>query len=178
MLGMFCGALFWRVLEALPLLIFLAYIHTFPPLNRQEWLAPYGLSVVAAAAVSLFLLWRIKTLNAVFFAITLYFVSGFLALLAGVGVINEWYGRLEAVAMILWIIFVAVAGLFVPCKWLSLIHLRDRQRLIIFIAGVSLAAIVAQVFRKVPLIAEFLVFVFIFSLHAVLSSSSRPNERG
>ena len=87
-------AFFLRAVEALPLAVFLLYMAVMDPRAQAEWRAPYFASTALAVIGTVLLLRLGATLNRIYLGITLYFVSGTIALLTRWPWINEEYGRL------------------------------------------------------------------------------------
>src|SRR3569832_2322832 len=97
-------AFFLRAVEALPLAVFLLYMALIDPHAQAEWRTPYYAST-ALAVIGTVLLMRLgATLNRIYLGITLYFVSGTIALLTRWPWINAEYGRLEGTAMLYWVL--------------------------------------------------------------------------
>ena len=93
-----------RAIEALPLAVFLIYMAVADPHAQAEWRLPYYAATALAAAGAL-LLWRAgATFNRIYLGITLYFVSGTVALLTRWPWLNAEYGRLEGTAMLYWVL--------------------------------------------------------------------------
>ena len=95
-----------RVLEAMPLAVFLIYMTVMDPRAQIEWRTPYY-AATALALVGTIALWRAgATLNRIYLGIALYFVSGTIALITRWPWLNEEYGRLEGTAMLFWVLAV------------------------------------------------------------------------
>jgi hypothetical protein len=93
-----------RVIEALPLAVFLLYMAVVDPHAQVEWRLPY-FAATALAAAGAALLWRAGAIyNRIYLGIALYFVSGTLALLTRWPWLNAEYGRLEGTAMLYWVL--------------------------------------------------------------------------
>jgi hypothetical protein len=93
-----------RVIEALPLAIFLIYMAVMDPREQIEWRAPYYAATALALAGTV-LLWRVGAVfNRIYLGIALYFVSGTLALITRWPWLNAEYGRLEGAAMLCWVL--------------------------------------------------------------------------
>ena len=74
-------AFFLRAVEALPLAVFLLYMAVMDPRAQPEWRAPYYASTALAVIGTVLLVRHRATLNRVYLGITLYFVSGTIALM-------------------------------------------------------------------------------------------------
>ena len=97
-------AFFLRAVEALPLAVFLLYMAVMDPRAQVEWRAPYYAATALALIGTLLLLRLGATLNRIYLGISLYFVSGTIALLTRWPWLNEEYGRLEGTAMLCWVL--------------------------------------------------------------------------
>ena len=101
-----------RVIESLPLAVFLLYMAVVDPRAQDEWRTPY-FAATALAAAGAYLLWRSGAIfNRIYFGIALYFVSGTVALITRWPWLNDEYGRLEGTAMLYWVL---VTGLAFTC---------------------------------------------------------------
>jgi hypothetical protein len=93
-----------RVIEALPLAVFLIYMAVMDPREQSEWRAPYYAATALAFAGTM-LLWRAGAVfNRIYLGIALYFASGTLALITRWPWLNAEYGRLEGAAMLYWVL--------------------------------------------------------------------------
>src|SRR5688500_19669444 len=93
-----------RVLEAMPLAVFLIYMAVMDPRAQVEWRAPYY-AATALAVVGTLVLWRAgATLNRIYLGIALYFVSGTIALITRWPWHKAEYGRLTVTAVLIWVI--------------------------------------------------------------------------
>ena len=166
-------AFFLRVVEALPLAVFLVYMTVMDPRAQVEWRAPYY-AATALAVVATFLLWRAGAiLNRIYFGITLYFVSGTIALLTRWPWLNAEYGRLEGTAMLLWVL-----GAGIMFTWLNrrgFIGVEAEPRLVrawsLLLLGITLAATaVSLAFVGVRLYSSFLPFIAVFVSYGLIKA--------
>jgi hypothetical protein len=168
-----------RAVEALPLAVFLIYMAVIDPRAQAEWRTPYY-SATALALVGTFLLLRAgATLNRIYLGITLYFISGCIALLTRWPWLNAEYGRLEGTAMLFWVL---ATGLF--C---TLFTARGfvgseappatvRRASWLLVAITVLATGVSLAFVGQRLYSSFLPFIAVFVAHGVLKA--RLHARG
>ena len=99
-----------RVIEALPLAVFLIYMAAVDPREQVEWRVPYY-AATALAIAGAALLWRAGAIfNRIYLGIALYFVSGTLALITRWPWLNAEYGRLEGTAMLYWVLATGLAA--------------------------------------------------------------------
>ena len=97
-----------RLLDSLPLAAFLTYLALARPQRPDAWLLPYALAaVLAALALAASQLTR-RIHNRIHVGLACYFISGAAALLFGWQAINQWYGAVEAAAMLSWVAVVGV----------------------------------------------------------------------
>ncbi len=109
-----------HVLEAMPLGVFLLYLAFARPVHRNGWREPYfvcaGLALLALVALRL----TRQTCHSIYFGLALYFVSGATALALNYRPLNDWYGAVEATAMLMWIAAVgAVSTAFSPSGFIG-----------------------------------------------------------
>jgi hypothetical protein len=104
---------FVRLLESLPLFVFLIVLAIARPTNTQGWRAIY----LVCGLLALLAAWATRATGAIanrlHMAIGLYFISGAVALFANWHTVNQWYARVEAAAMLCWVVAVGV----VTCSW-------------------------------------------------------------
>ena len=97
-----------RLLDSLPLAAFLIYLALVRPQRPDAWLSPYSLAAVLAAFSLLTSRMARRIHNRIHVGLACYFISGAAALLFGWQGINEWYGAMEAAAMLSWVAVVGV----------------------------------------------------------------------
>jgi hypothetical protein len=168
-----------RAVESLPLAVFLLYMAVMDPRAQLEWRAPYY-AATALAIIGTILLWRLgATLNRIYLGITLYFVSGTIALLTGWPWLNEEYGRLEGTAMLYWVL---ATGL-----WFTLFDERGysgvdappvtvRRSSWLLLAITVIAAGVSQYFVGRRVLSSFLPFIAVFAAHGLIKARLRPRR--
>jgi len=166
----------FRVIEALPLAVFLIYMAVADPRAQVEWRVPYfaATSLAIAGAV---LLWRAGAIfNRIYLGIALYFVSGTLALLTRWPWANAEYGRLEGTAMLYWVLATGLAAtLFNARGYIGL----DAPRSVVrtgswVLLGITAAATaVSLYFVGNRLFSSFLPFIAIFTAHGLIKARLR-----
>ena len=172
-------AFFLRVVEALPLAVFLLYMAVMDPRAQLEWRVPYY-AATALAIIGTILLWRLgATLNRIYLGITLYFVSGTIALLTRWPWLNEEYGRLEGTAMLYWVLATGI--------WFALFNVRGytgvdappatvRRSSSLLLAITVLATAVSQFFVGNRVYSSFLPFIAVFAAHGIIKARLHPRR--
>ena len=162
-----------RVVEAMPLAVFLIYMTVMDPRAQVEWRAPYY-AATALALVGTVALWRAgATLNRIYLGITLYFVSGTIALITRWPWLNEEYGRLEGTAMLFWVLAVGVVtALASPRGFVGVeappLEVRKSSWLLLGIAVAATAASLAFLGNRV--LSSFAPFIAVFTAQALIKA--------
>jgi hypothetical protein len=172
-------AFFLRAVEALPLAVFLLYMAVMDPRAQAEWRAPYYAATALAVVGTVLLLRLGATLNRIYLGITLYFVSGTIALLTRWPWINAEYGRLEGTAMLYWVL---ATGL-----WCTLLDARGytgvdaspatvRRSSWLLLAITVIATAMSQFFVGNRVFSSFLPFIAVFAAHGIIKARLRPRR--
>jgi hypothetical protein len=176
------NAFLLRAVEALPLALFLVYMTVMDPRAQEEWRAPYY-AATALALVGLVLLWRAgATLNRIYLGITLYFVSGTIALLTRWPWLNAEYGRLEGTAMLFWVLGVGIAFTLASPRGFAGVEaepsaVRRASWLLLAITAAATVFSLAFVGRRV--LSSFLPFIVVFASQAIIKAKMpASNSRG
>src|SRR5690349_22287304 len=170
-------AFFLRAVEALPLAVFLLYMAVMDPRAQPEWPAPYYASTALAVIGTVLLVRHRATLNRVYLGITLYFVSGTIALITRWPWLNEEYGRLEGTAMLYWVLATGI--------WCTLFNARGytgvdappttvRRSSWLLLAITVLATAVSQFYVGNRVFSSFLPFIAVFAAHGLIKARLRP----
>jgi hypothetical protein len=172
-------AFFLRAVEALPLAVFLLYMAVMDPRAQAEWRAPYY-AATALAIIGTFLLVRLgATLNRIYLGITLYFVSGTIALLTRWPWINEEYGRLEGTAMLYWVLATGLWCTFFNARGYTGVDApREtvRRSSWLLLAITIVATAVSQVFVGNRVFSSFVPFIAVFTAHGLIKARLRPRR--
>ena len=166
-------AFFLRAVEALPLAVFLLYMAVMDPRAQPEWRAPYYASTALAVIGTVLLVRHRATLNRVYLGITLYFVSGTIALITRWPWLNEEYGRLEGTAMLYWVLATGI--------WCTLFNVRGysgvdappatvRRSSWLLLAITVAATVVSQVFVGHRVLSSFLPFIAVFTAYGLIKA--------
>ncbi|MBC8027440.1 MAG: hypothetical protein H7Y89_15725 [Steroidobacteraceae bacterium] len=162
-----------RVVEAMPLAVFLIYMAVMDPRAQAEWRTPYY-AATALALVGTVALWRAgATLNRIYLGIALYFVSGTIALITRWPWLNEEYGRLEGTAMLFWVLSVGVvATLASPRGYVGVeAPPRDARNASWLLLGVTAAATAASLaFLGNRVLSSFAPFIAVFTAQALIKA--------
>jgi hypothetical protein len=166
----------FRVIEALPLAVFLIYMAVVDPHAQDEWRAPY-FAATALAIAGAVLLWRAGAIfNRIYLGIALYFVSGTIALITRWPWANAEYGRLEGTAMLYWVLATGLAAtVFNARGYIGL----DAPRSVVRVASWALLAVtvaataVSFCFVGNRLFSSFLPFIAVFTAHGLIKARLR-----
>jgi hypothetical protein len=172
-------AFFLRAVEALPLAVFLLYMAVMDPRAQAEWRVPYYAATALALIGTVLLLRLGATLNRIYLGITLYFVSGSLALVTRWPWINAEYGRLEGTAMLYWVL---ATGL-----WCTLFNRRGytgvdalpatvRRSSWLLLAITVAATAVSQAFVGNRVFSSFLPFIAVFTAYGLIKARLHPRR--
>jgi hypothetical protein len=166
----------FRVIEALPLAVFLIYMAVADPRAQEEWRAPY-FAATSLAIAGVVLLWRAGAiLNRIYLGIALYFVSGTIALITRWPWANAEYGRLEGTAMLYWVLATGLAAtLFNTRGYIGLDAPRGDVRAGSWVLlGITTAATaVSLCFVGNRLFSSFLPFIAVFTAHGLIKARLR-----
>jgi len=151
------------------------------PRTQAEWRGPYyAATAVAVAATALRLSARLA-LNRIFFALTLYFISGSIALATHWPWLNELYARMEATAMLWWVLLVGAAFTAGSASGFVGIDSIDRRTAVVSSLGLlgvtALAALVSGHFAGNRLLSAYLPFVAVFVSHGLIRARYGARRR-
>lgn len=153
-------------LEPLPLASFLVYMRLLSPQTPQEWLPPYLLCSLLALVVTVAGWYLRQPLNRIYLAIGAYFLSGLLALALGWQALNALYGRLEATAMLAWVLALgAVSTYALPAGYIGVAGApprASRRASLWLLAASGLALLFSACAGRNPLLSAFIPFLFLF----------------
>ena len=161
-------AFFLRAVEALPLAVFLLYMAVMDPRAQPEWRAPYYASTALAVIGTVLLVRRRATLNRIYLGITLYFVSGTLALITRWPWLNAEYGRLEGTAMLYWVLATGFWCTFLNKRGFTGVDAPPatvRRSSWLLLAITAIATGVSQYFLGNRLFSSFLPFIAVFTAY-------------
>jgi hypothetical protein len=162
-----------RVVEAMPLAVFLVYMTVMDPRAQVEWRTPYY-AATALALVGSVALWRAgATLNRIYLGIALYFVSGTIALLTRWPWLNEEYGRLEGTAMLFWVVAVGLVATLASARGYVGIEgpprdVRNASWLLLAITVAATAVSLAFLGNRV--LSSFAPFIAVFVAQALIKA--------
>jgi len=166
----------FRVIEALPLAVFLIYMAVVDPRAQDEWRAPY-FAATALAIAGAVLLWRAGAIfNRIYLGIALYFVSGTIALITRWPWANAEYGRLEGTAMLYWVLATGLAAtLFNARGYIGVDAPRSvvRPGSWVLLAITAAATAVSLYFVGHRLFSSFLPFIAVFTAHGLIKARLR-----
>lgn len=161
-----------KILESIPLPIFLIYSATIDKSLSQNWLGPYLASSIAALLATAILISKKIQLNRLFIGINLYLLSGSIGLLANLVWLNQLYGHLEAAGMLAWVIFVGLSSIGISPSGFIGVYSKDRKKIVISSLYLLLATLTALLvslhFQGHWLYSNALPFVSLFAMHSML----------
>jgi len=165
-----------RVIEALPLAVFLIYMAVVDPREQVEWRAPY-FAATALALAGTALLWRAGAIfNRIYLGIALYFVSGTLALVTRWPWLNAEYGRLEGTAMLYWVLATGLFfTLFNPRGYIGVdTGPRSVRAYSWALVAITIAATAVSVyFVGNRVFSSFVPFIAVFTAHGIMKARLR-----
>ena len=175
------GPLLSRLMESLPLVVFLMYLTLARPQQPQAWREPFYLCAVLALLTQGAIQAAGVTGNRIYFALACYFVSGALALAFGWRPVNEWYGAVEAAAMLSWVVAVGVVSTCVSSAGFVGLAARTRRETRIaslILLGVTILA-TALSFAAIgyPLWHAYVPFIAVFVAQALLRARLARHAR-
>ncbi len=166
--------LLFRVMEALPLPVFLLYAAVIDQSIPLNWLGPFVASSSIAILTTTMLLVNKVPLNRLVIGISLYLIIGCFALLTNHTWLNEMYRILEASGMLASIIIVGVVSLLVNPAGFIGVKSPDRKKVVIFSLALLLVALLAFVLsfslQGNKLLSEIIPFIGLFAIQGLLRS--------
>ncbi|OBQ45993.1 hypothetical protein [Halodesulfovibrio spirochaetisodalis] len=161
-----------RLLEFIPLALFLTAMRTIPTSYEHYWLLTYGMSALAAAACIGFKLVTRSFQNKILLGINGYVISGALAIVSGQFWLMELYSTLQSAAMLLWIMGAGIYGLLFSA-WFPAVFSDTKQT---SLYGAIMALLTAGSFGLAfmypdsRLLSETIPFSTLFIAHYVLTA--------
>ncbi len=170
-----------RLLESMPLGVFLLYLAFARPEIRSGWREPYffcaGLALLGQAALQMTGLIR----HSIYLALALYFISGGAALALDYRPLGDWYGELEATAMLTWVAGVGVVTTVVSSGGFAGYAAASRRQTVaaslILLVVVLIATAVSFAGLGHPFWNAYAPFVAVFVAHAWLRDRLRRRDR-
>ena len=167
-----------RLLEAMPLGVFLLYLSFARPEIRSAWREPYfvcaGLALLGQAALQVTGLIR----HRIYLALALYFICGAAALALDYRPLSDWYGEVEAAAMLVWVAGVGiVTTVACPAGFAAASRRQTVAASLILLVVVLIATAVSFAGFGHPLWNAYAPFVAVFVAHAWLRDRLRRRDR-
>ncbi len=167
-------ALILRFIEAIPLSIFLVYAASIDQSLSQNWQGPYVVSSVAALFITLFFLFNKILLNRLFIGIHIYLITGSLGFLTNQVWLNQLYEKMEASAMLAWIIIAGTGSLLLSSAGFIGVVSQDRKKVVLFSLYLLLVAQIAFFLsfylQGQKLYSEYIPFLTLFAAQSLLKS--------
>ena len=98
-----------KILQALPLFIFLGFLRTIDTQVPENWKMPFVVSGSAAIVVIIISSYRKSIFDRILLGFNLYFISGGFALIAQQWWLSRFYDQLQASGLLLWVIATGIA---------------------------------------------------------------------
>ena len=105
-----------KILEAIPLLIFVVYIKLINTASLENWRSPFVIGGTAALIVILLFFYKKIIFDRMLLGVNLYLISGSLAFITRQLWLAGIYNQLQASGMILWIIATGITAIFLSPK--------------------------------------------------------------
>ena len=96
----------YKMLEAMPLLVFLTFVSLTEPETPLDWTLPYVASSLTAVVVVFTLIFHRILFNPIFIGINCYLITGAIGLVFNYTWLNQLYGYLQASGMLAWVVIV------------------------------------------------------------------------
>lgn len=153
-----------KVLELIPISIFLFYIRYIEINSRIEWKLPFFMCGFAGLGIIILFLIKKIPFNKVYLGINFYFISGAGAFLTHQWWLNKIYGDLRASGMLFWVFIICFLGLFTG-KGLIETESDDGQRVksfsFLLFAVILLSLVFSLFFKEYRLLSEIIPFFVI-----------------
>ena len=163
--------LLYRILEALPLSTFLVYKSIFESTTDQSWFNIYASCAIISTLCTWYLIRKKIPVNAIYMGISIYFISGYLSLLAGTSWLMEWYRFSLASGMLMWITAVIFFDLCrIYFTYSSEKNPYQRKRLmgtLLFFIASLFALRLSYHFKGDHILSEIIPFMSLFVIHRV-----------
>jgi len=92
-----------KILEAVPLIIFLGSLRIVNLHIPDNWKIPFIISGCAAIIIILVSFYKKTVLNRILLGFNLYFISGAIAFITNQYWLNQFYDQLQASGLLLWL---------------------------------------------------------------------------
>lgn len=93
-----------KIIEAIPLMVFLGYIRIIDTQIPENWKMPFLASGGAAILVIIFSFYKKKLADRILLGFNLYFITGGVAFITQQWWLNNFYDQLQASGLLLWVI--------------------------------------------------------------------------
>lgn len=98
-----------KIIEAIPLMIFLGYLRIIDTQIPENWKMPFLASGCAAILIIIFAFYKKKLMDRILLGFNLYFITGGVAFIAHQWWLNNFYDRLQASGLLLWVIVIGLS---------------------------------------------------------------------
>lgn len=97
-----------RIIEAIPLMVFLGYLRIIDTQIPENWKIPFFASGGAAILVIIFSFYKKKLMDRILLGFNLYFITGGVAFITHQWWLNNVYDQLQASGLLLWVIVIGL----------------------------------------------------------------------
>lgn len=174
---------FITLIESLSLPVFLLGVALVERGIIQGWLSTYVISSTVAVITTSIVIRNKISLNRLFVGINLYLFSGAFALMMDLSWLNQLYGKMEASAMLAWIVIVGVFSIVLSPEGFIGVKSLNHKKITLFSIYLLLVALTAfafsYYFQGNKLCSEIIPFVALFTTLGILKSKlSRAKSVG
>ena len=101
-----------KILEAIPFMMFLAYIRQIDAHVPENWEMPFVTGGLAGMVIIVLFFYKKMVFDRLFLGINLYLISGGLAVITHQWWLNRMYDQLQASGVLLWIVGTGMVSVF------------------------------------------------------------------
>ncbi len=169
-----------KIIEAIPLMIFLGYLRVIDTQIPGNWKMPFLVSGCAATLVIVFSWYKKIIANRIFLGINLYFITGGLAFITHQWWLNNIYDQLQASGLLLWVVatgvittFISSHG-FIGVKSSNAESIRKYSYYLLLFSFIAFS--ISFLFRGNRVLSELVPFIGLFILQGVLKEKMYKNS--
>ncbi len=163
-----------KLLEILPLVVFVALIRDMDRSIVQNWETPFIVSGLVALISILGVFFQKKIFNRVLLGLNLYLLTGGIALITHQWWLNNLYGRFQGSGMLAWVILVGLVSMVASPRGFIGLDCPDAKQVKVFSLYLLLvsmgACLISFGFQGNPLLSEVIPFTGLFVIQARLKS--------
>lgn len=169
-----------KIVEAIPLMIFLGYLRIIDTQIPENWKMPFIVSGCAAIIIIIFSFFKKSLLDRIFLGFNLYFITGGLGIVAHQWWLSNFYDHLQASGLLLWVIVVGLATTlfssngFIGVKSSDTNVIKTYSFYLLFFSIIAFS--LAFVCRENRVLSELVPFISLFVLQGVLKEKISHNK--